>query len=225
MHPSIRILCCVIFTILVSQANWLQLGLFSILLSALVIIIGMSSIVSSLAMLKRLRWLFLSILVFSLWFTPGTPLLDEYSQWSPSMEGLEFGLLRLLVLTEIVIAVNLMLLTTETSRLTSSLQWLLQPLSLAGLNTGRFALRTTLTLSLVKNPAVDMKGLVADTKEMPAFKRMINVVTEAYKRSVSDNNTGVDKVLVIEKSTTPGVFQWLWLVFLVLVYYSPKVLI
>lgn len=223
MHPSIRILCCVLFITLVSHATWLQLGLYSIVLSALHLSVGSHTLISSFIMIKRLRWLLLSIIMLSLWFTPGEALLNEYEKWSPTKEGLEFGLLRIAILVEIVLAVNIMLLTTSTERLIAALQWLLHPLIWTGITSDKLALRIAMTLEAVKHPFIDMSELVKRSQGKSVWHRITYVVSHAYINTLSEGGEEKQQSISIVSIGHPAIAQWLWLPALVVVYYIPMV--
>lgn len=223
MHPSIRILCCVVFITLLSHATWLQVALYAIILLALHFSTGTQSLLSSYNMIRRLRWLLLSILVLALWFTPGEALFDAYTQWSPTWEGLEFGVLRVAILVEIVMAVNILLITTKIEELIAALQWLLTPMAWLGVNGDKLALRIAMTLNAVKEPFIDMQQLVASSQGRPVWSRITYVVTEAYSKTLSEKTEGESTEIVMQHIGHPGLFEWLWLPAVMAVYYTPMV--
>ena len=45
------------------------------------------------SLLLRLRWLWISLLVVYLWFTPGQALFTLFPDWSPTYEGLLHGMM------------------------------------------------------------------------------------------------------------------------------------
>lgn len=100
-------------------------------------------------MLQRVRWLLFATLVLYGWFTPGNALFPVLGTWSPSMEGLREGLLRIVALAAIVAAVYLLLASTGRSALVSGLLWYGAPLRRLGLDDRRFAVRLVLALEAV----------------------------------------------------------------------------
>lgn len=223
MHPAIRILSCVIFIILITNASWSQLAISSIVLVILHVIVRNDALISSYIMVKRLRWLLFSILVVTLWFTPGEAILKDYEFWSPSIEGMVYGAKRMAILVEIVMAVNILLLTTSTELLIAALHWLLSPMKYIGVQTDKLALRIVITIDAVKNPAVDMKKLVEDSKEIKIMQRISHVVSQAYSMSRSVENDRTNETISIEDIGRPEAQQWIWLPVLIVAYYLPVV--
>lgn len=101
------------------------------------------------ALLRRVRWLLLAILILYGWFMPGTPLWPALGAFAPSREGLQEGLLRVAALGLIVIAVYLLLATTPRGRLVAGLLWFGRPLRRLGVGDARFAVRLVLALEAV----------------------------------------------------------------------------
>jgi len=152
MHAVIKIVCFFVFgaAMAVGSKPVLVVGFIlvaSLYLSELVRGVP-TQLHNALKMLKRLRWLFLSILVVYLFFTPGILLFPDVL-WGPTQEGLLQGLLRVAVLVLIVAAVNVLIGSTEQSEFLSAVSWCLQPLSWLGLSHERLAVRISLTLTTV----------------------------------------------------------------------------
>ena len=96
---------------------------------------------SAIFLLKRLRWLFLSLLILNLWLHSPT------FTWLPSMAGLILALERIMALIIILLAAHLFLSTTPTSDIIAAWQWWLQPFAKIG--TERLAIRLALVLDTV----------------------------------------------------------------------------
>ena len=109
---------------------------------------GRAHLGTAMAMLKRLRWLFLSIFIIYLFFSPGILLWSEWL-WGPTKEGVMLGLSRVAVLVLIVAAVNVLLSSTEQPEFLAAVHWCLQPLSWFGLPHERLAVRIALTVESV----------------------------------------------------------------------------
>lgn len=104
----------------------------------------------TLAMLRRMRWLLLSILIVYLWFTPGAPLFVLLGHYSPTLQGMQSGLLRVATLMLIAVLVVLLLQSTSRSDLIGAIRWLAAPLRLLGVDNSRLALRISLILDSVE---------------------------------------------------------------------------
>jgi len=152
MHAVIKIVCFLVFaTAMVMGAKLVLLAGFILVASLYLfeLVQGMpTQLHNALKMLKRLRWLFLSILVVYLFFTPGILLLPDVL-WGPTQEGLIQGLVRIVVLVLIVAAVNVLIGSTGQAEFLSAVSWCLQPLSWLGLSHERLAVRISLTLATV----------------------------------------------------------------------------
>ena len=149
MHPALRILGVILFIPLVARGG---------ILSGVVAALGVTVLLSGLGreawrrcyeLNRRLRWLFLSIILLYGWFTPGRELLPVAGMFSPSLEGLLEGLVRAAVLVIVVGAVVWLLTRSTREELVAGLLWLTAPLARAGFPSERFAVRLALTLETV----------------------------------------------------------------------------
>ncbi|MFC7421822.1 hypothetical protein ACFQNF_18335 [Iodobacter arcticus] len=95
--------------------------------------------------LKRTRFLLLAIALVYGWATPGQYLWA--SPWSPTEEGVLWGLLQVVRLLGVLAALQLLLWRLNAAQVFSGLYALLTPLSWLGLNRQRWALRLSLTMS------------------------------------------------------------------------------
>ncbi|WP_455203617.1 hypothetical protein [Kaarinaea lacus] len=150
MHPSIRIVTFLSFGIFVAFGGFLEL-LFGFLLVLCFYIVAHAHLLkANWHMLKRMRWLFLSMVIIYLWFTPGEALLSQWPQISPTLEGIKLALLRVGSLVLIVLAVNVLIKAVPHEKTMAGLLWLLTPMRWLGLSQERLALRLTLTFTLIE---------------------------------------------------------------------------
>ncbi|OOG22334.1 hypothetical protein B1C78_15270 [Thioalkalivibrio denitrificans] len=149
MHPALRILGVILFIPLVARGG---------ILAGVVAALGVTVLLSGLGreawrrcyeLNRRLRWLFLSIVLLYGWFTPGRELLPAAGVLSPSLEGLIEGLARAAVLVIVVGAVVWLLSRSSREELVAGLLWLTAPLARVGFPSERFAVRLALTLDTV----------------------------------------------------------------------------
>lgn len=119
-------------------------------------------------LLRRSRWLLLTMLVMFGWLTPGTPLPVIPGA---SREGLLLAaenIARLLIALSVV---ALILKTLSASELVAGLRSLLAPLAVLKISRDRIAVRLALTLNEVeasRNSESSEAGLVATTLALPA---------------------------------------------------------
>lgn len=154
LHPVIRLLCFVVFAGFLTREGPAGLTLATLAYIALLIWRiprgQPSGLAASQRMLRRMRWLFLSILIVYFWFTPGTPLWAGHAEaWVPTVEGMMLGMERILALVLIVLAVNLLSASTPREHLLAALYWLARPLRAIGLAPERLALRMVLAMEAV----------------------------------------------------------------------------
>ncbi|HEY5604364.1 MAG TPA: energy-coupling factor transporter transmembrane component T [Gammaproteobacteria bacterium] len=161
MHPVIRIVNFLILAGFVAFGGLYEIALGFALVLSVVLYKRLQSVELSTRIIRRMRWLFLSILVVYLWFTPGEPMLPVDSGFIPTLQGLQTGLLRVFSLILIIFAVNYFISTIARNTLVEAIVWLLYPLNWLGVDTRRLALRIALTLELIPR----MQQLVMDVKQ------------------------------------------------------------
>lgn len=149
IDPRMRLVCLVVFGAGVATGTPGAVLIGASLVGCGYILTRDVQLAAAWRMVKRMRWLFLSIIVFYFWFTPGHGIGAVASPWSPTMEGVQQGLLRVLALVTLVLAVNLLLQTTSREALLTALLWVLSPLRRIGFSYERFAVRMMLVLDAV----------------------------------------------------------------------------
>lgn len=149
MHAVIRIICFLVVGGFLSLGGALEHGLAALLITLGYLLWGIPQMGKALRMLSRLRWLFLSILVVYFWFTPGDLLLPSWQAWSPTVQGVGAGVLRMLTLILLVLAVSLLLQLTSREDLIAALVWLLSPLRRLHITPERLAVRMMLSMEKV----------------------------------------------------------------------------
>lgn len=146
MHPSIKILCVLALAIAVHVPDYQVLSLMAVLLSILLLYYRASGF---LRMLRRVRWLLVSMLLIFAFNTPGEYLPQWPFELAPTYEGLSAGLLQAVRLCMMLAGLSLLLATTNRENLMAGFFLLLHPLRLVKLNPERFAARLWLTLHYV----------------------------------------------------------------------------
>jgi hypothetical protein len=149
MHPALRILGLILFIPLVAHGGLLTGIAGALGVAALLLGVGAAGWRHWLAMNRRLRWFYVSILVLFGWFTPGAELLPALGALSPSREGLFLGLGRVMILAIVVGAVVWLLARSPREEIVAGLLWLTAPFAPVGFPRERFAVRLALTLETV----------------------------------------------------------------------------
>lgn len=215
MHPVIRIITFLVLVIFLSRAD-------SVILLAVTLVILFSYLITKPAhihsvwpMLKRLRWLFLSMFILYLWFTPGTPVVDiADSGWVPTYEGLQTGLLRIAALVLVVLAVNLLIKTTPVDELLAALYWLAGPLQWAGVSREQFAVRMMLVMDIVPNvhPIVQTRSS-EQAQESRLLTRMSNTIVSVFKDVLEQADATPERAMTLGDVSSPPLYQWMWPLF------------
>lgn len=148
LHPLVRVVVLLVFITGIALAQPLLLFAACVCLLMAHMHAGFPESRLLFRMILRLRWLLLAILIVYGWWTPGEILFPRMGELSPTRQGLQFGVIRMLALICIVSAVHLLLQVTERGQLLTALMQLTRPVLSRGARE-RFAVRVLLTLEAV----------------------------------------------------------------------------
>lgn len=149
MNPTVRILCLLVFAGGVAGARGGQLLAGTLLLGGAFAVVGTGAGARLLYLLRRVRWILLSLVILYGWFTPGRSVLPALGPFAPTWAGLAFGGARTLALVLMVAAVHLLLTATHRDQLLAAILGLVRPLRRLGVPHERLAVRMVLTLHAV----------------------------------------------------------------------------
>lgn len=147
MHPLVRILCLIVFAIALQWLKWPILAVVGVMLTILLFWRGASIF---LALLRRTRWLMLSILLIYAYATPGEFVAGMPDWIAPTNEGVQTGLIQIGRLAAMLAALSLLLATSNREDIMAGVYLLMQPLRLLGVDPERFSVRLWLTLHYVE---------------------------------------------------------------------------
>jgi len=220
MHAVIKIVCFLVFSAMVAtgEVPVLLLGLALLIPLYAVNLNGQERvhIAPAVTMLKRLRWLFLSIFIIYLFFTPGVLLIPSVL-WGPTEEGVFLGLSRIMVLVLIVAAVNVLLGSTRQMEFLAAVHWCLWPLSWLGLPHERLAVRISLTLETV---SAARKAFRRESRQSTKNDASQNVTKDSKLTAISDTalrlfTQAIDvgeatplREIAIPDNARPPLIQW-----------------
>lgn len=148
MHPIIKILYFLLTLLLVS---FLSNSLIWLLCILLVTCAAKLNFEKFLRVVKRTKWLFISILIIYAFSTPGEYIQGFSTGFAPTYEGLNLGFLQVAKLLIALAALNILFATSTIENLMAGLYTLLSPLQLLGFNVERFTARLMLTLDYVED--------------------------------------------------------------------------
>src|SRR3990172_7835371 len=159
-HPAAQILtwCLLVAIMQVLAFGALLIAGGLILLAAFVI-----SRHKFILLLRRTRWIMLSLLLIYAYSTPGQPLSDALGMFSPSREGLVDGVLQLTRLLAALAGLAILLDRLHRQQLIAGLYTLFAPLQWIGLSRERFAVRLALTLHYAEVAMLRRPGRWQDT--------------------------------------------------------------
>jgi len=151
-HPSVLIFLWVCLTIAMQslQATALLLAGVPLLLAAYALFAA-----RLFALLRRTRWIMLSLLLIYAYATPGVAVWAEVAQFSPTHEGLIDGLLQLCRLAFALAGLAILLGLLPQQQLIGGLYTLAYPLRYLGLSRERIAVRLALTLHYAESAMLD----------------------------------------------------------------------
>ncbi len=159
-HPAAQILA---WGLLVATMQVLTLG--PLLIASGLVCLGAIFVSPHklLQLLRRTRWIMLSLLLVYAYTTPGQPLLDALvGIYGPSREGLGDGLLQLTRLLATLAGLAILLDRLHRQELIAGLYTLLAPLELIGISRERVAVRLALTLHYAEAAMLSKTGTWQD---------------------------------------------------------------
>lgn len=164
-HPASLILLGLTVLLAVSSRDGMTLFLGSLGLVLTALLVAASHLR---LLLRRSRWLLLTMLVMFGWLTPGTPALLIPGA---TQEGLWLAVDNFARLLAALATVALILQTLSASELVAGIRSLLAPLALLNISRDRIAVRLALTLNEVeasRNAGSDGPGRRESTLTLPA---------------------------------------------------------
>lgn len=210
VHPIINIVSFLILAIALSVGGVAQLLLALLLVSVCYLLVPQRNLSRLWIMLLRLRWLWLSLLVVYLWFTPGQVLLQAWPAWSPTWEGLVQGLERVGVLLVIAVAAHLLMQLHGPEEMVAAIHRLSWPLAWVGVSRDRFALRMMLVLEKVSE--VQPLRMLAREDSRRADNPLLGIsqaVGAMFQQALQRAESEPPREVVLPCADTPPLWQWL----------------
>lgn len=159
-HPAAQILT---WCLLVAAMQVLASGIFLIAAGSVMLCALAVSRHKFIQLVRRTRWIMLSLLLIYAYSTPGQPLSDTLGMFSPSREGLVDGVLQLTRLLAALAALAILLDRLHRQQLIAGLYTLFAPLQWLGLSRERLAVRLALTLHYAEVAMLRSTGGWQDT--------------------------------------------------------------
>ncbi len=154
MHPFVKVIFLLIFLLLINVINQPFVWFLCVITCVLVMLFGNGKFLLT---VQRMRWLWVSILIIYAFTTPGEYIPAFPTQFSPTIEGVQLGMLQILKLLIAIACLNLLFSTCSKEDLLAAFIRLVRPFQWLGLNVERFAARLFLTLDYVERLATESK--------------------------------------------------------------------
>lgn len=198
MHPTIRLANFILLIAGFAVAS----RFFIVLLPLLLIWLALHQhLLNLLRLLKRFRWLFLSIFVFNLWSnTTGLT-------WWPSGYDIWLAVERVIVLISMVTVAHLFILTTPIQDIVAGLRWWLTPLQRLKFPSDRFAIRIALILDTVQLAQSLYTETPAPQTNNP-IKKISDKFSELFTTIAHQAEIAPLQQFEIKELTVPPWWQW-----------------
>lgn len=149
LHPASRILIWLAFAF---SIPWLRLSELAGIVLLLSLPLFLQHSAQYLKLLRRSRWLLISLILAYAFATPGEAIFPLLGDYSPSRDGLLSGGVQALRLVALLAGLSWLLALSPRDRILAGLYVLLHPFTRFGLDVNRVAARIWLTLHYAESP-------------------------------------------------------------------------
>lgn len=147
-NPTVRIISLITFAAMLHGMRAEPLAACS---GALLLAVLLLCATDFRLLLRRARWLLLSIVLIYAYATPGEYVASVPDAWAPTYEGLREGSVQILRLAAMLAALSVLLATSSRAQIMAGIYQLTLPFKMFGIQPERFAARLWLTLHYVEH--------------------------------------------------------------------------
>jgi len=212
MHPVVRIVSFIILTAFLARGDLANVLVAGTILMILSLKLDGHVWRTAWRLLRRMRWLFLSIALIYLWLTPGVPLIPgipSLAEWLPTVDGLWQGGLRTVSLALMVTAASLLLSVTSRDEVLGALHWMMAPLGRLGFPHERFAVRAALSLEAVTRVQSLVRAELNAGGETAGPLARIGAVAGIIFATVTGEAECADcNPIILNEPAPPPLLQW-----------------
>lgn len=162
-HPAVLICCWALLALIAQRLHELALILLCLVLFVIAYKLCAKQLLS---LLRRTRWIMISLLLIFAYSTPGVALWPKLGLLSPTIDGILDGAMQLGRILSVLASLAVLLTVLSLAQLIGGLYSLMYPLRWFGLSRERFAVRLALTLenaeSSMRDTASDWKSSISD---------------------------------------------------------------
>ena len=158
LHPAHRLFCWLLIVVAIQCLS----GIGLVLAMVPVLLSGQAILQRFFRLLRRTRWLLLSLVLILAWGVAGDPLWENGGALVPTIEGISEAFTQIGRLLLVLAAVAALLETTPIDKLMAGCRDLLRPLHHVGLDIDRAVIRLSLSLYYAEQEtASDWRQLLA----------------------------------------------------------------
>ena len=147
-HPAVQLYAWMSLALITYTVN--DFVLMTMAAFLLLLALGLNS-ARLLNLLRRTRWILISILLIYGYTTPGEPVWEQLGMFSPVSAGILHGMDQLLRLLTVLAGLSILVFSLTQAQLISGMYSLLFPVRLLGLSRERVAARLALTLTYAES--------------------------------------------------------------------------
>lgn len=185
-HPAVQILIWVSVALLAQHLSAESLLILSLVLFSLALSLCAGALLS---LVRRTRWILISLLLIYAYTTPGVALFPALGVTSPTHEGLLDGLQQLARLLSVLSGLAILLALLSPAQLISGIYALVYPLCWFGLSRERIAVRLALTLRYaepaMRDTASNWRATIYDAMQ-PFAKGTTHIELQRHALGVVD---------------------------------------
>ena len=167
VHAATKILAFAVMVVCIPHLQLNKLLALGLLLSACLIYFRVGRFF---LMVRRMRWLFVSMLIIYSYATPGEYLANWPVDFAPTYEGISQGVFQIGKICLILAGISLLMAASTKEALMAGIHSIIRPLKCLGLDPERFTARLFLTLQYIE--AKEAQAQLQDTQS--TWQHMLN---------------------------------------------------
>lgn len=184
-HPATKMLVLMLMVVCIPRLQPNQLLALGLLLSAGLVYFRVSRFF---LMLRRMRWLFISMVLIYSYTTPGQYLANWPIDLAPTYEGLSQGMLQIAKICLVLAGISLLMATSTKEALMVGVYSIIQPLKYLGLHPERFTARLFLTMQYIE--ASESKPKLQDGQSV--WQRILSFRLETLENASTKESVSLD---------------------------------
>ena len=185
LHPAVKISVFVVMAVLIPHFNAHHLLWLGLILGLVIIRLRISRFF---VMMRRMRWLFVSMLIIYAYTTPGQYLANWPIAIAPSYEGISEGLSQITRICLVLAGVAILIASSTREALMAGIYCLIKPFEMFNLPSARFTARLYLTLQYIEQA----QGQLAQGNPSSKWQQIRNLQLDRSEFSASNETIKLD---------------------------------